>query len=101
MLPAIMNTMSCSSIDILGTGDGTVITPAGPPLLIANLDPIRKECYTNQQTSVIYLKKYIGDTAVEWVPVTLGLQNLPGPNPESCGSDNLMILELLKVPLVM
>ena len=90
--------MSCSSVNILGIGDGTVVTPAGPPLFIANLDPIRKECYTNQQTSVIYLKKYIGDTAVERAPVALGLQNLPGPNPESCGLNNLTILELLKSP---
>jgi hypothetical protein len=90
--------MSCSSVDILGTGDGTVITPAGPPLLITNLDPIRKECYTNQGTSVIYPQKYVGDTPVEQAPVALGFQDFPGPDPNSCGSDNLTLLEVLKSP---
>jgi hypothetical protein len=88
--------MSCSSVNISGTGTGTTITPAGPPLLIANLDPIRNECYTNQETSIIYPQKYVGDTIVELAPIALGLQNFPGPNPNGCGSDNLTILEALK-----
>jgi hypothetical protein len=34
--------------------------------------------------------------AVERALVALGLQNFPGPDPDSCGSDNLTILEILK-----
>ncbi len=90
--------MSCTSVNITGTGSGTTTTPAGPPLLIANLDPIRSECYTNQETSIIYPQKYVGDTVVERAPVALGFQSFPGPNPNGCGSDNLTILDVLKSP---
>lgn len=87
--------MSCSPLDIIGVGSGTSITPAGPPLLVANLDPIRGDCYTNQETSVIYPHKYIGDTPVERAPVALGLQTFPSQNLDGCGSDNLTLLALL------
>src|SRR5450432_2716463 len=86
--------MSCSLVKINGAGSGTIV--AGPPLFIANLDPIRDKCFTNQQTSILYPRKYIGDTAVEVAPVALGLHEFPGPDPDFCGSDNLSILELLK-----
>jgi hypothetical protein len=86
--------MSCSSVNIKGTGNGTHTTPAGPPLLVANLDPIRNECYTKESTSVIYPRKYIGDAVEERALVRL--HKFPGPNPDGCGSDNSTLLELLK-----
>ncbi|PVH70820.1 lytic polysaccharide monooxygenase, partial [Cadophora sp. DSE1049] len=46
--------MSCSSVNISGSGPVPTITPAGPPLLVANLDPMKQECYTKEGTSVIY-----------------------------------------------
>ncbi|KFY66252.1 hypothetical protein V496_02129 [Pseudogymnoascus sp. VKM F-4515 (FW-2607)] len=87
--------MSCSPVEIIGVGSGTSITPAGPPLLVANLDPIRGDCYTNDETSVIYPHKYIGDTPVERAPVALGLQSFPSQNSDRCGSDNITLLGLV------
>jgi len=80
------------------TRSGTTTTPAGPPLFIANLDPIGSECYTNQEISIIYPQKYVEDTIVERAPVPLSLQNFPGPNSNGCDLDNLTILEVLKTP---
>ena len=88
--------MSCSSVNIKGNGPITTTTPAGPPLLIANLDPIRRDCFTYEDTSVIYPAKYIGLSIFEEAQIALGLQNLPVPDPNSCGSDNFTLLELLK-----
>jgi hypothetical protein len=88
--------MSCTSVDVVGTGSGTQTTPAGPPLLVANLDPIRSECYTKEQTSVIYPRKYTGDAPIQRAPVALDLQVFPAPNLDGCGSDNLTLIELIK-----
>jgi len=87
--------MSCSSVDIIGTGTITTTTPPGPPLLIANLNPIRSDCFTKELTSVIYPQKYVGNTPVERAPVALGLQTFPGPNPDGCGSDNSTLIQLI------
>jgi hypothetical protein len=88
--------MSCTSVDIVGTRSGTQTTLAGPPLLVANLDPIRYECHTKERTSVIYPHKYIGDAPIERAPVALGLQDFPASNPDGCSSDNLTLIELIK-----
>jgi hypothetical protein len=90
--------MSCTSVNIAGIESRTTITPAGPPLLIANLNPIRSECYTNQKTSIIYPQKYVGDTIVERAPVALGFQSFLGLNPNGYRSDNLTILDVLRSP---
>ncbi len=91
--------MSCSSVNIKGTEAGSNITPRGPPLLIANLDPIRDECYTNYATSIIYPSKYDGITATERAPIALKLEAFPVKNPDGCGSDNVTILNMLKKPV--
>jgi hypothetical protein len=88
--------MSCTSVNIVGTGSGTRITPAGPPLLVINLDPIRFECYTKEQTSVIYSQKYIRNTPIQRAPVALDLQDFLALNPDGCGSDNSTLIELIK-----
>jgi len=87
--------MSCSSVDIIGTGCETQTTPPGPPLFIANLDPLRGECYTKEQTSLIYPKKYVENTPIERAPVGLQLQEFAARNPDSCGSDNQLFRKLV------
>ena len=84
--------MSCTSVDIVGNESGIQITLSGPLLLVANLDPIRRECYTKEQTSLIYPQKYIGNTLIQRAPVALGLQDFPAPNPDGCGSDNVSLI---------
>ena len=81
--------MSCSSVDISGSGPVTTTTPAGPPLLVANLDPMKQECYTKEGTSVIYPQKYVVGAPVYRAAVALGLEPFPGPDPDACGSDSL------------
>lgn len=88
--------MSCTSVDIVGNRSGTQTTPIGPPLLVANLDPIRCECHTKEQTSIIYPQKYIGNTPIKRAPVALGFQDFPTPNPDGCGSDNVTLIALIK-----
>jgi hypothetical protein len=88
--------MSCTSVDIVGKNNGTQTTPTGPPLLLANLDPIRRECYTKEQTSVSYPQKYIGNAPIQRAPAALGLQDFPAPNPAGCGSDNATLIALIK-----
>ena len=85
--------MSCSSVDISGSGPVTTTTPAGPPLLVANLDPMKQECYTKEGTSVIYPQKYVAEAPVYQVAVALGLERFPGPNPNACGSDSMIFLK--------
>ncbi len=91
--------MSCSSVNIKGTEVESNNTPKGSPLLIANLNPIRNECYTNYATSIIYPSKYDGITATERAPIAMKLEAFPAKNPDGCGSDNVTILNMLKKPV--
>lgn len=92
--------MSCSSVNIQGVGNATTQTPGGPPLLVANLNPIDKECATKENTAVIYPSKFTKDSVVEVTSTTsdqiVGLQNLSAANPAGCGSDNSTLLLLLQ-----
>lgn len=88
--------MSCTSVDIVGNKSEMQIAPSGPPLLIANLDHIRRECHTKEQTSVTYPKKYIGITPVKRAPVALDLQEFSTTNLDGCGSDNSSLIALIK-----
>ncbi len=91
--------MSCSSVTIKGRGSACNVTPKGPPLLIANLNPIQHDCYTNDATSILYPSKYNPLAATERAPIALKLQAFPVKNPDGCGSDNITILGILKKPV--
>ncbi|CZR65308.1 uncharacterized protein PAC_15208 [Phialocephala subalpina] len=96
--------MSCSSVNIQGAGSVTTQTPAGPPLFVANLNPINNDCVTKENTAIIYPSKFIENTVVDVAPAPVDivpavvLQDFSATNPASCGSDNSTLVGLLKDP---
>lgn len=74
-------------------------TSKGSSLLIADLDSIRNECYTNYATSIIYPSKYGGITATERASIAMKLEAFPAKNPDGCDSDNVTFLDMLKKPV--
>lgn len=98
--------MSCSCVTIRGSGKGNATMPGGSPLLIANLqanlnvlpsdDTFWSRCNTVEGTSVIYPEKYKGLNAVVRAPIALNLQDFPGQDDPTCGSDNKNTIDALR-----
>ena len=86
--------MSCSPVTISGSQDSR--NPKGSPLLIANLDPVRSDCYTEPGTSILYPARFVGIDRPERATVALNLQPYLVRNPNGCSSDNVTILGLLE-----
>ncbi|KAK3063714.1 hypothetical protein LTS18_013363 [Coniosporium uncinatum] len=98
--------MSCSCVRIEGVGPSTEITPAGPPLLVANLqadpeaapatDIIRSKCNTPPGTSIVYSAQY-DDTPTERAPTALKLQEFPTTEGTVCDTSSKELMEKLSL----
>ncbi|KAK3064937.1 hypothetical protein LTS18_001901, partial [Coniosporium uncinatum] len=98
--------MSCSCVRIKGEGPSTEITPAGPPLLVANLqaDPeaapasgiIWSKCNTPPGTSIVYSAKY-DDTPTKRAPIALNLQEYPATEGTVCDTSSKELMEKLSL----
>ncbi|KAK3081712.1 hypothetical protein LTS18_003563 [Coniosporium uncinatum] len=98
--------MSCSCVRIEGVGPSTDITPAGPPLLVANLqadpkaapatDIIWSKCNTPPGTSMVYSAQY-DDTPTKRAPTALNLQEFPALEGTVCDTSSEELMEKLSL----
>ncbi len=90
--------MSCSSVNIVGSGEPVTKTPHGSPLLIANLqfDPSKKasedefwaSCHTDDPSSILYPPDFGGINGFERDPSALNLSPFRSEDVLVCASDN-------------
>ncbi|KAK3061595.1 hypothetical protein LTS18_005853 [Coniosporium uncinatum] len=98
--------MSCSCVRTEGVGPSTDITPAGPPLLVANLqadpeaapatDMVWSKCNTPPGTSIVYSAQY-DDTPTERAPTALKLQEFPTTEGTVCDTSSKELMEKLSL----
>ncbi|KAK3065025.1 hypothetical protein LTS18_013210 [Coniosporium uncinatum] len=98
--------MSCSCVRIEGVGPSTDITPAGPPLLVANLqadpeaapatDIVWSKCNTPPGTSIVYSAQY-DDTPTKRGPIALNLQEYPAAEGKVCDTSSKELMEKLSL----
>ncbi|KAK3064056.1 hypothetical protein LTS18_010477, partial [Coniosporium uncinatum] len=98
--------MSCSCVRIKGVGPSTEVTPAGPPLLVANLqadpeaapatDVMWSKCNTPPGTSIVYSAQY-DDTPTKRAPIALNLQEYPATEGTVCDTSSKELMEKLSL----
>jgi hypothetical protein len=99
--------MSCSSVNIMGSGDPVTKTPSGAPLLIANLqynpsinalkDDFWASCHTNEDSSILYPESFGGINAIERALVALNPTPFHSKDISVCASNNADTLKKLRL----